>query len=371
MAKRVIVSVINDLSTDQRVKKVCDSLLDMGYEVLLVGRILPQSLPLTRPYPTKRMKLWFIKGPFFYAEFNLRLFFLLLFSKANVLHANDLDTLLPNFLVSKLKGIPVVFDSHEYFTEVPELQDRPFVKFVWKSLEKWIFPKLSKVFTVNDSIAHLFENQYGNKPLVIRNIPNKQVLLAKMEPQAVGIPEGMKLLVLQGAGLNIDRGTEEAVLAISMLDDVGLMVIGSGDALPLVKKMVKDRNLESRVFFFPKMEYSRMLQFTQMADIGLSLDKDSNINYRYSLPNKVFDYIHAGIPILASDLVEVKRVVDTWGVGEILTELVPEKLAERIRLMLADQDKLAQYKANTQKAAEILTWEKESSEVLLRLYNGI
>ena len=371
MAKRVIVSVINDLSTDQRVKKVCASLQEMGYDVLLVGRILPQSLPLTRPYQTKRMKLWFTKGPFFYAEFNLRLFFLLLFSRAQALHANDLDTLLPNFLVAKIKGLPLVFDSHEYFTEVPELQNRPFVKSIWTGIERWIFPKLNKVFTVNESIAQLFEKNYGSKPQVIRNIPSKQVLRPKMERQAVGIPEGMKLLVMQGAGLNIDRGTEEAVLAISLLEDVGLMVIGSGDVLPLVKKMVKDRKLDNRVFFFPKMEYSQMLQYTQMADIGLSLDKDSNINYRYSLPNKLFDYIHAGIPVLASNLVEVKRIVDTWGVGEILPELVPEKLAERIRLMLANQDKFSQYKANTQKAAEELTWEKESRQVLSSIYHGI
>ena len=371
MTKRVIVSVINDLSTDQRVKKVCASLQEMGYDVLLVGRILPQSLPLNRPYQTKRMKLWFTKGPFFYAEFNLRLFFLLLFSKSNSLHANDLDTLLPNFLVAKIKGLPLVFDAHEYFTEVPELQNRPLVKSIWKGIERWIFPKLNKVFTVNDSIALLFEKYYGKKPLVIRNIPNKQLLLPKMERQAVGISEDIKLLVLQGAGLNVDRGTEEAVIAISMLENVGLMIIGSGDALPFVLKLVKERKLENRVFFFPKMEYTQMLQYTQMADIGLSLDKNSNINYRYSLPNKLFDYIHAGIPVLASDLVEVKKVVETWKVGEILPELVPEKLAERIKLMLADEDKLAQYKANTNKAEKELSWEKESKQVLATLYQGI
>jgi glycosyltransferase involved in cell wall biosynthesis len=88
------------------------------------------------------------------------------------------------------------------------------------------------------------------------------------------------------------------------------------------------------------------------------------------LPNKLFDYIHAGIPVLASDLVEVKKVVETLKVGEIVPELVPEKLAERIRQMLSDEDKLAQYKANTKNAAEELTWEKESKQVLATLYQG-
>ena len=139
---RIYVSVSNDLFSDMRVDKVCNTLVSMGFDVHLVGRKLPNSLPLTnRNYKTKRLKLLFKKGALFYAEFNFRLFWYLLFKKHSVLLANDLDTLLANRWVSKLKGSQLVYDSHEYFTEVPELKEGSFAKNTWLKIEKQIFPK--------------------------------------------------------------------------------------------------------------------------------------------------------------------------------------------------------------------------------------
>src|SRR3989338_2252762 len=152
--QKVILSVTNDLVTDQRVNRVCNSLLNLNYEVLLVGRQLKNSLPVNRKYPTKRFNLLFNKGFLFYANYNVRLFWLLLFSKSTLLWSNDLDTLPANYLVSKLKGIKLVYDSHEYFTEVPELVNRPKIQKIWLSIEQWIFPKLKNVITVSNQIAN-------------------------------------------------------------------------------------------------------------------------------------------------------------------------------------------------------------------------
>ena len=162
--KSAIVSVINDLVTDQRVNKSCLALQKAGFEVLLVGRKQRKS-PLMdeRPYASHRMKLLFEKGPLFYAEYNIRLFLFLFFHRANLLLSNDLDTILPNYFISRLKGSKMVFDSHEYFTETPELVHRPKVQKVWKRIEGFVVPKLSEMITVCDSIADLFREKYGVK----------------------------------------------------------------------------------------------------------------------------------------------------------------------------------------------------------------
>ena len=146
--KKVSLSVINDLVTDNRVHKVAVSLQRMGFEPLLIGRMLPESLPVERSYFTYRMKLVFRKGPLFYLGYNLRLFFYLLKSDTEVFVANDLDTLPANYLISRIKRKPLVYDSHEYFTEVPELIGRPVVRAIWKGIERLLVPQVDAAYTV-------------------------------------------------------------------------------------------------------------------------------------------------------------------------------------------------------------------------------
>ncbi|MDR0798905.1 MAG: glycosyltransferase, partial [Dysgonamonadaceae bacterium] len=145
---RITLSVTNDLVTDQRVHKVCTTLLQHGYEVKSVGRRLRNSPDLQRPYATRRMRLLFNKGFLFYAEFNLRLFWYLLFDRTDLYLANDTDTLLANYLASKLRRKPLVFDAHEMFPEVPEVIHRKKVHAVWQGLEDFLFPKLTHAYTV-------------------------------------------------------------------------------------------------------------------------------------------------------------------------------------------------------------------------------
>jgi len=281
--KKVIVSVINDLVTDQRVEKTCLLLTEMGYNVLQVGRIKRDSLPMPKkPYLTKRMKLIFEKGPFFYAEYNIRLFLLLLFRKSSLLVSNDLDTLWPNYLIHKLKNIPIVYDSHELFTETPEVIHRKFVKSTWEKIEGKIFPKLKDVITVCDSIAEIFKKKYSVDVQVVRNIPPKRSIKNPKTRQELNLPTDKKILILQGSGINIQRGAEELVDAMQYLSDNHLLlIIGGGDVIENLKNQATDLELNN-IKFLPKQQIEGLINFTRNADLGLTLDKDTNLNYRYS-----------------------------------------------------------------------------------------
>ncbi len=356
---KAIISVTNDLYTDQRVHKVCSFIQSQGYEVLLVGRLRKDSLDLKRDYETRRFKLPFDKGPLFYASYSLRLFWFLLFSRCDVLVSNDLDTLLPNYLASKIKRKKLVYDSHEYFTEVPELVNRPKVQAVWERIENGIFPKLKNIYTVNQSIASKYEAKYGVPLLVVRNISPTWKPVQLKSKKELGIPENKFVLIFQGAGINIDRGGEEAVLAMRHLEGAVLLFVGDGDVVAELKRMVSDLRLQDKVFFFGKKPYLEMMNFTHHADLGLTLDKDTNINYRFSLPNKVFDYLHANTPILASDLIEVKRVVEGYEIGKITKSHDPLKLAEIIQEIQSNPNQLAHWKANCFQASQMESWESE------------
>ncbi len=375
MHKRALVSVSNDLFSDQRVDKVCNSLTNMGFEVLLVGRQYKDSPLLSqRKYKTKRVSLLFRKGAAFYAEFNTRLFFLLLFIKCDILVSNDLDTLFPNYLISKIRRKKLVYDSHEYFCGVPELIHRPFVQNCWRRIEKFCVPHLTEMITVNQSIADLYDKEYPertNKVRVVRNIPTSEKPLITETRHSLGLSEEKKLLILQGSGINVDRGSEELVAAMEMVDDNALLlIIGKGDAVPALKRQVNEKNLSHKVLFIDRVSPDKLFNYTYHADIGFSLDKDTNINYRFSLPNKIFDYMKAETPVIVSNLPEIAKVVKETEIGLIIADHRPKTIADSINMLLRDEMLLMKFKSNTKIAAKNYTWENEE-KVLNDIYRKL
>ncbi|MBI3512231.1 MAG: glycosyltransferase [Bacteroidetes bacterium] len=368
--KRVIVSVINDLVTDQRVHRTCTTLHEMGFEVLLVGRHKHDSLTMpARDYKVHRMNLVFEKGVMFYLTFQFRLFFFLLNHKADIYFSNDLDTLYPNYLISKWRKKTLIYDTHEIFTEVPELVNRKFKQKIWKKWERRIFPKLKNVFTVNESIADWYAKEYGVRPRVMRNIPplvNQSRTLTRRE---VHLPDDKKIILLQGAGINVDRGAEELVDAMQFVNDAVLLIIGGGDVIAHLKERASQEHLDGKIIFTGKLPPHELRSWTKLADVGVTIDKDTNINYRLSLPNKIFDYIHAGIPVLASDLIEVKKIITDFNVGKICASHDPLEIAGTINGMLSSPE-YPQWKTNAVNAAQKLNWENEK-RILVEVMNSL
>lgn len=363
--KRVIVSVTNDLVLDQRVNRTCSVLLEMGFKVLFVGRKLPHSLPMPEvQYQYKRMKLFFNKGMLFYAEYNIRLFFLLLFSRYDIANSNDLDSLPANYFASWIRRKPIVFDSHEYFTGVPELLHNHFARKVWKSLERFIVPKLKYCITVNQSIVDLFQKEYGKTFAIVRNIPNiNSTNLRPSTREKLGIPEDKFMMILQGA-INIDRGAEELLDAAKIIDDKYVIyIIGGGDQIPFLQAKAKELELENKVHFLGRQPFEIMMEYTQLADLGLILDKDTNINYTLSLPNKLFEYMHAGIPILASNLKESQRIMQTYDLGWKLEKVTTPEIVEKIEYIYNHPEERKLKKSHAPIAAKDLTWQNEKKVV--------
>jgi len=353
--KKIIVSVTNDLTTDMRVDKICNSLLALNYEVLLVGRKLPDSLAVNRAYQTKRFNLCFNKGALFYANYNFRLFFFLLFNRFDVLWSNDLDTLLANYLGYKLKGKKIIFDSHEYFTEVPELVARPKVKAIWKGLEKWILPQLKHVFTVSQSIANLYKKEYNIDVNLLRNVP----LLNKKAVEVENIKiSGKKIIIYQGA-INVNRGIEQVVEAMQYVDNALLYIFGKGDIVVEITALVEKLSLQQKVKLMGEIPLEKLNGFTLQADLGLSLEEDMGLNYRFALPNKLFNYLQAGVPVLVANLPEMSSLVNEYKVGETIGNHLSKHIAEKITSMLTDEVQLKKWSFNAKQASLVLNWEKE------------
>ena len=366
--KKVIISVINDIATDQRVRRTASAFSELNYQIIIVGRKLPQSLPVyeMNGLQVKRFNMPINKGPLFYALFQVRLILFLIFKKADVLFSNDLDTLLPNYLVSRLKGSVLIYDSHEYFTGVPELQKNHFARKIWTKVESFIFPKLKNVITVNRSIANLYSQQYGNIVHVVRNVPDKtnRIIFDVVQwKRSVGFSDDKKVFILQGAGINIDRGAEEAVEAMKDVDAM-LLIIGGGDVFHQLKELADKHNVTHKVIIHPKISREELMAVTASCFAGLTLDKDTNINYRFSLPNKLFDYIHAEIPVIATDLPEVAAIVNVYRTGIVLSQNSPQAIANAMNGLISEKELYDDYKENCRIAATDLCWQSEKKVLI-------
>jgi len=353
--KRVIVSVTNDLVTDQRVGKTCAVLTEMGFKVLLVGRKLKKSNSIQREYEVKRFRLLFNKGFLFYAEYNLRLFFFLLFSKKNLLFSNDLDTLVPNYLISKIQKKKLIFDSHELFSEIPELENRKRVKNFWLAIEKKIIPKLKNIITVSDSIKEHYQSLYGVNVSVVRNIPeNKKVIQTPFDFDT----HGKKIILYQGS-VNVGRGLDLMIDTMHLLEDYILVIIGDGDISTKLIEKVNTLDLKNCVKFLGRINPDELKNLTPNTTVGMSLEEDLGLNYRYALPNKLFDYIHAEVPMIVSNLPEMKAIIKKYAIGEVLIDRTPISLASTIKTMAAKN-----YKKELIEAKKQLNWSLEKEKLI-------
>jgi glycosyltransferase involved in cell wall biosynthesis len=357
LKKRVVVSVNNNLAFDQRVEKFCHTLYFNDCDVFLIGTTLRGKPKLNRAYSTYRIPQFFQSSFLLYAEINLKLFFYLLFKtkSSDILLVNDLDILLPNYLISVLKKNKIIFDSHEYFSELPSVQGK-FSQQVWKFLEKIILPKLDKICTVSEGIQKIYIESYNKSTVLIKNLP----ISYEIQPNNKKFHH-KKFIIYQGA-INPYRGIDKLILAMKNIKDVDVLIFGNGTELDEYKSLTKKINLENQIYFFGNIPPSELREITSQAEFGISIEENAGLSYYYSLPNKLFDYIQAEIPVLGTYLPENKYIIEKYQVGTFIENHSIEEITDKINYLL-NVDKTS-FINNLKVAKKELCWENQEEKLI-------
>lgn len=345
---RIIATVINDVAYDQRMIRICSSLTQFGHSVKLIGRRLDDLPDSDQVFEQQRLNMLFNSGPLFYILYNIKLFFILLRSSFDVVHAVDLDTLFPAYLVCKIRGKKLVYDAHEYFTEVPELIHRPAKRRIWLLLQDYLIKRLNNAITVSQSIADELEKEYGIPFLVLRNCPVK-------EPQN-DRDQKENYILYQGA-LNRGRGLELLIHSMQHLD-VNLKIAGSGDLEVDLKQLVNQLELQDKVEFLGKLDPDDLRVITSKAFIGYNLSENMGKSYYYSLNNKFFDYVHAGLPAITNAFPEYISLNEEFECC-LFCEHSKDELVKTVNLLLDDKDLYGKLEKNCFLASEVWNWQNE------------
>ena len=366
---KVIFTVTNDLSYDQRMQRICSSLVAAGWEVVLVGRFRPHSKALPDfTFVTHRLKCWFEQGKWFYIEYNIRLFFWLLRQSTDVYGAIDLDTMLPNFWAARWRGKICSYDAHEYFTEVPEVVRRPRIQAIWAAIADRTIPKLRYCYTVGPALAHIFTEKYGVPFRVVRNVPVAKT--PAKTPRRVPPADQPFILLYQGA-LNEGRGIEYLLEAMPLLPErVQLWLAGEGDLSESLRAQAERLKLGDRARFLGFVQPQDLQALTPQADLGCNLLENKGLSYYYSLANKAFDYVQAGIPSLQMAFPEYQALQAEHPCFFLLDRLDAQTLAQQITEIL-DHPSTYQDRAEAcLVAAKKWTWENEE-RILHEVYEEI
>jgi glycosyltransferase involved in cell wall biosynthesis len=370
--KKIILTVTNDLTYDQRMIRICTSLATEGYDVTLVGRQLKTSQSFDyQQIKHKRFSLLFNKGKFFYVEYNLRLFFWLLFQRFDIVCGIDLDTILPCYFAAILRGgKPCVYDAHELFTDTPEVERRPTIRKIWLTVERFIVPRVKHCYTVGQSVADEFEKRYGRKFDVIRNLPFKNYEITKLRdyeitqlPNQSITQSPNHILIYQGA-LNEGRGLEQTIEAMQEIENCEFWLVGEGDLSEILRGRVAVLKLENKVKFLGFVKPKELPDITRQATIGLNIAEDKSLSYRLSLPNKIFDYIQAGMPQICIQFIEFQRLNNEFNIAYMIPKAEKQLITEAINRLLSDKNLYQNLKENCVKAATVLTWENEVKKLI-------
>lgn len=360
---KIILTVTTDLNYDQRMIRICTSLHEAGYEVELVGIAFSHSKALVdRPYQQKRIPIPYTQGKMMYLLYWWKLFFYLMKNKAHVFVAIDLDTILSVYFAAVFRRTKRVYDAHEIFTEMQEVNERPFIKKIWEIIGRFCIPRFKKGYTIGDAYADFFKEKYKVCYEVIRN--------ATVYKEVQPVVKKEKIILYQGA-VNKGRAFEQLIPAMKQVA-AQLWIIGKGNFSAQVKALIQEHQLEDKVKLLGYIPPQELKSYTQKAYIGITLFDSSNngLSNKLSMANRFFDYMHSGIPQLCSDYPEYRRVNDKWQLAYLVKDLTPDQVAKGLNELLQNESLHQQMAQSAKEASKTLCWQEEEKK-LLRFYKAL
>jgi glycosyltransferase involved in cell wall biosynthesis len=343
---------------DQRMMRICTSLHGAGYDVTLVGRTHSKSPELkAQPYKQTRFRCWFEKGKMFYVEYNIKLFFVLLFSHVDVYGAIDLDSILPNLWASKLRRKKRVYDAHELFCEMQEITSRPAIYKVWKKIESYAVPQFGLGYTIGDLYAQEFKKLYHVQYEVVRNatILNDRKIEPKAKPTYI---------LYQGA-VNEGRSFETLIPAMKFVN-LPLIICGQGNFYEQAKALIAEHKLEDKIKLVGYVPPAELKEYTRDAYIGITLFSDehqSRSNY-LSMANRFFDYMHSGVPQVCVPYPEYVAVNEKYNIASLVQNLSSESIAVAINSIIDNSELYKQMVANADACRKEYCWQNEEKKLI-------
>jgi len=361
----ICFTFLGDIHYDSRLSRCVETLSSCGYQVTV---LMATEKSEEREFTGAQIRSLFVRpwasGKLRFLSFYLKALWPALRAKADCYFASDLYTLPIAYLAARLGHARLIYDSRELYSSIAALRDRRQTQRFWSYVERKIVPRTDAVFTVNDALAESISNRYSiSKPTALLNCPSRQVVHRSGRLRTVlTIPPGSRILLYQG-GLQQGRGIDIMLSVIKKVSGGVLVLIGNGNLKSLTLEIIKREGLDRKVFLLDAVPVSQLLEYTASADIGLCLIENFGASYYHSLPNKLFEYVAAGIPVVASNFPEIRHFVESNGVGLCVDPTSEHDVVKAIERLLTDTDLYRALVHHCIQTADRYTWENESRKL--------
>jgi glycosyltransferase involved in cell wall biosynthesis len=272
--------------------------------------------------------------------------------------AIDLDTILPCYYISKIKKVPRIYDAHELFCEMKEIVTRPSIYKFWKKIEQRTVPDFVNGYTVNQPIADEFHKMYGVSYEVIRSIARYN-----------GNSKSKENFILYQGAVNEGRSFETLIPAMRTVN-AQLIICGDGNFMEQAKALAKQYAVEDKVIFKGMIAPAELKNYSDRAYIGITLFENKGLSNYFSLANRFFDYIQAGVPQLCVDYPVYREINEAYEIAELISDLRAQNISAKLNELLNDKTRWQQLHDNCLQAAKVLNWENEEKK-LLAFYKNI